>query len=260
MSLAPSISSEWLKFRTVRSTVYTLLSTVLLCIGIGIIFSFAQRQQWSNEGFAAHLAAQSTRVSLQGFTLGEIAIGVIGVLVMSSEYSSGLIRATLAATPSRQTVLVAKSIVLFSSTLVIGEVCAFVSFFSGQAILSGVAQSATLTSEGSLQAVLLSGLSLALLSLLALGLATMLRHTAGSITIYVVLLLVVFLIVAALPTSWNVHIFRYLPEVLTQSMRSPSGARAAFQGFSPLVSTLVLAAYAVAALVGGGLVLQRRDA
>ncbi len=156
--------------------------------------------------------------------------------------------------------LVAKATVLFTCTLVIGEVCAFVSFFAGQAILSGVAQSATISSQGSLQAVLLSGLSLSLLALLALGLGTMLRHTAGSITIYVMLLLVLFLIVAALPTSWNVHIFRYLPEVLTQSMRSPTGARAEFQGFSPVVSTLVLAAYAVAALIGGGIVLLRRDA
>jgi ABC-type transport system involved in multi-copper enzyme maturation permease subunit len=255
-----TIASEWIKFRTVRSTVIALCTTVLLCVGIGAIASFATRQQWARDGFANHLAAQATAVSLGGFFLGELAIGVIGVLVISSEYSSGLIRATLAATPTRLPVLASKALVLFAATLVIGEICSFASFFVGQAILSGVAASATLASPGALEAVVLAGLSLALLALLALGIGTMLRHTAGSITVYVSLLLVIFLIVLSLPASWNTRIFRYLPEVLTQSMRNPASGNVQFHAFSPGVSALVLAAYAMAALIGGGFVLWRRDA
>jgi hypothetical protein len=260
VNLLPTISSEWLKFRSVRSTLYTLAATVLLCVGIGAIVCFAERQQWPTEPFAEHYAFDQVRTSLFGFFFAEIAIGVIGVLIMSSEYSSGSIRMTLAATPRRLSVLLSKAVVLFASTLVVGEVSAFISFFIGQAVLHPVTPTDTLASPGALRAVLLAGLSLALLALLALGIATMLRHTAGAITVYVSFQLVILLIVSALPSSWSVHIFKFLPEVLTQSMRATHSNSVQFASFSPWISTLVLAAYAVASLIGGGWLLLRRDA
>lgn len=260
MSLAPATVSEWVKFRTVRSTLFTLAATVVLSIGIGALICFAQRQQWPKENAAVHLTFDPTATSLSGFFLAEIAIGVIGVLIMTSEYTSGSIRATLAATPVRLVVLIAKGIVLFTSTLVVAEICAFASFFVGQAVLKGT-ETATLSQPGVLRAVLLGGLSLPLLALLALGIGTMLRHTAGSITMYVSLTFVLFLIVLALPSSWNVHVFKFLPEILAGSMRSSRQNTGEFGAlFSPSVSTLVLAGYAVASLVGGGALLLRRDA
>jgi ABC-2 type transport system permease protein len=260
MTVLAAIRSEWIKFWSVRSTLYTLLTTIVLCVGIGALGSFAERTHWSTEHVQAHLAFDPTRTSLFGFFFAEIAIGVIGVLVMSSEYASGLIRASLAAFPRRVEVLVGKAVVLFCATLVVGEACSFTSFFVGQAILHPIAPSATLASPGSLRAVLLAGMSLALLALFALGIATMLRHTAGSITVFVSLLLVILLIVSALPSNWNVHIYPYLPEVLTQSMRSTSPSGLGFNSFSPTVSTLVLAAYAVGSMIIGGVLLVRRDA
>ena len=259
MNLVPTISSEWLKFRSVRSTLYALAITVFLCVGIGALGCFAEHQQWPTEGSVERIAFDPVRTSLFGFFFAEIAIGVIGVLIISSEYSSGSIRMTLAATPRRLSVLVSKAFVLFASTLVVGEACAFISFFVGQAVLSP-AKTATLGTPGATQAVFLGGMSLALLALLALGIATMMRHTAGAITVYVSLQLVLLLIVSALPTSWNVHILKFLPEVLTQSMRSAHTSGAQLRWFSPWTSTLVLAAYAVASLIGGGLLLLRRDA
>lgn len=259
MNLVPTISSEWLKFRTVRSTLYTLSAAVVLCVGIGALVCFAERQQWPKEALAYRAAFDPVRTSLFGFFFAEIAIGVVGVLIMTSEYTSGSIRTTLAATPRRLSVLVSKACVLFASTLVVGEACAFVSFLVGQAILKP-AETATLATNGALQAVLLGGLSLALLALVALGIGAMLRHTAGAITVYVTLQLVLLLIVSELPTSWNVHIFKFLPEVLTQSMRTANSSTVHFSSFTPWVSTLVLAAYAVASLIGGGWLLLRRDA
>ena len=259
MNLVPTISSEWLKFRSVRSTVYALAITVFLCVGIGALGCFAEHQQWPTERAFERIAFDPVRTSLFGFFFAEIAIGVIGVLIISSEYSSGSIRMTLAATPRRLSVLVSKAVVLFTSTLVVGEACAFISFFVGQAVLSP-AKTATLGTPGATQAVFLGGMSLALLALLALGIATMMRHTAGAITVFVSLQLVLLLIVSALPTSWNVHILKFLPEVLTQSMRSAHASGAQLMWFSPWTSTLVLAAYAVASLIGGGLLLLRRDA
>jgi ABC-2 type transport system permease protein len=264
VNLWPVITSEWIKFRSLRSTRFALLTTVVLSVGISALLCFAERQQWPMQDAPTHLSFDPTASSLSGFFLAEIAIGVIGVLIMSSEYSSGSIRSTLAATPGRAVVLCAKGMVLFCSTLVVAEVCSFASFLIGQAILSGVTPTATLSDPTVLRAVILSGLSLALLALLALGLATMLRHTAGSITVYVCLTLVLFLIVLALPMSWGVHVFKFLPEILTASMRSTTSSRAATAQygvlFSPVVSSLILASYAMASLVIGGILLTRRDA
>jgi len=264
MSLLPAISSEWIKFRSLRSTRYTLLATVLVSIGLGALICFAQRHAWPTETTPEHFGFDPTGTSLSGFFLAEIAIGVIGALIMSSEYASGSIRATLAATPLRPVVLLAKAVVLFCSTLVVAEACAFASFLVGQAILKGVTPTATLSSPGALKAVVLGGLSLALLALFALGIATMLRHTAGSITVYVALTFVLFLIVLALPSSWGTHVFKYLPEILTGSMRSTreASSTSAQYGalYSPIVSTLILASYAVAALIAGGVLFVRRDA
>ena len=264
MSLLPAISSEWIKFRSLRSTRFALLAIVVLSIGLGALLCFAERHAWPMETYPEHQAFDPTATSLSGFFFAEIAMGVIGVLVMSSEYSSGSIRSTLAATPVRPVVLVAKAVVLFCSTLVVAEVCSFGSFFVGQSILRGVTTTATLTTPGALQAVLLGGLSLALLALLAFGIATMLRHTAGSITVYVVLTFVLFLVVLALPSSWGTHIFKYLPEILTSSMRSTraSSSSGAQYGaiYSPLISTLILSSYALASLLVGGILFVRRDA
>jgi hypothetical protein len=260
VSTLAAISSEWIKFKSVRSTRYTLAVTVALCVGLGALICWAVRSQWSAGTLAEHYAFDPTRVSLSGYFFADIAIGVIGVLVISSEYSSGLIRATFGATPLRAEVLCAKGVVLFAVTLVIGEVCAFGSFLAGQSILHGVTTTDSLSSLGTVRAVLLAGLSLALLALFALGIATMLRHTAGSITIYVCLILVIFLIVAALPSSWSVHLYPYLPEVLSESMSSTRAADLGVSAFSPVVSTLVLSAYAVGSLLAGGVLLVRRDA
>ena len=255
-----SASSEWIKFRTIRSTIYTLVVTFVLCVGLGALISFGRSQHALRQG-GGGLLADPTRVSLQGFSIAEIAIGVIGVLIISSEYATGSIRATLAATPRRGTVLVAKTLVLFIATLRIGEACSFLSFFVGQAIIRGQGvNSATLSSPGAFRGVALAGLSLALLAVFAMGIATMLRHTAGSITAYVALLLVTFLLLAPLPVDWQHRVSKFLPEVLTSSMRAATSAGSDFSTFSALTSTLVLAAYALAAVIGGAYLLHRRDA
>jgi hypothetical protein len=260
MSTLAAISSEWIKFSSVRSTRYTLAVTVALSVGLGALVCWAVRSQWSKQSLAEHYAFDPTRVSLSGYFFADIAIGVIGVIVITSEYSSGLIRATFEATPKRAEVLCAKGVVLFVTTLMVGEVCAFASFLAGQAILHGVTTTDTLSSASTVRAVVLAGASLALLALCALGIATMLRHTAGSITIYVCLLLVIFFIVAALPNSWSLHIYPYLPEVLSESMSSTRTADLGVNAFSPVVSTLVLSGYAVGSLLVGGVLMVRRDA
>jgi ABC-2 type transport system permease protein len=257
--MAQATSSEWLKFTSLRSTLYTLLATFVLSVGLGALFSYARGSGASRHGLDD--VFDPTRVSLQGFSIAEIAIGVIGVLIITSEYSSGSIRSTLAATPRRLSVLSAKTAVLFASTLVFGELCAFTAFLIGQAILRGQhANSSTLSSPGALRAVLLAGLSLPLLAVFAMGIGTMLRHTAGAVTLYVGLTFVAVLLVLALPNDWQQHVSKFLPEILTGSMRAASTTGAAFTSFSAVTSTFVLAGYALASFLAGAVLLQRRDA
>ena len=260
MNLWPTVQAEWLKFRSVRSTPYTLAVTVVLCIGLGALGSWAERSHWPKASLQEHLAFDPVAISLLGFFFAPLAVGVVGVLVISSEYSSGSIRSTLAAQPRRTAVLLAKSIVLFAATLVVGEICSEASFLVGQSILRGVTPTASLSTPSVLRAVLLAGLSLALLALLAMGIATMLRHTAGAIAVYVSALLVLLIIVSALPSDWSARILKYLPEILVATMRSTTAAGTSAQLFSPWVSTLVLAAYTLGALILGGVLLARRDA
>ncbi len=260
MSLIPTIRSEWLKFRTVRSTLWTVCITVVLCVGLGALSAYSMRNNYGNESFTEHLAFSATGASLLGFLFAPLAIGVIGALIMTSEYSSGSIRLTFAAQPRRLSVLVSKAVVLFCCALAVGELSAFASFFVGQSIFSSAHLNDTLATPGALRAVVFAGLSLALIALFALGIATIIRHTAGAIALYVGILLVLLLIVSALPTDWNRHVLKFLPEVLIESMRTPHQAALRFQAFSPGVSALILAAYALGSLIIGGALLVRRDA
>ena len=160
----------------------------------------------------SHYGFDPISTSLIGVIVSQFAIGVLGVLVMSAEYGTGTIRATLSAAPRRPLVLVAKVIVFGVVALVVAEVVSFLAFFVGQALLTAPAPHATLSSPGAWRAVVGSGLYVAVLGLFSLGLATIIRHTAGAISAFVGILLVLPLIVQALPTSLSLDVRRFLPD------------------------------------------------
>ncbi len=250
------LASEWTKLRTVRSTMWTLLATAVAGIGIGAIATAATAARWSRMSPLRRLSFDPTRVSLTGLLLAQLAIGILGILVVSAEYSTGTIRATFSVAPRRSAVLVAKAIVFGAVALVSGEVVSFVAFFSGQAILSGKAPHATLSQPDVLRAVVGGGLYLAVLGLLALGIAAIVRHSAGAIGTFVGILLILPLIVAALPSSIGNQIGRYLPANIGVVLLS---TRHLGSSFSPWVGFGVLCGYAVAAIAIGGALIVRRD-
>jgi hypothetical protein len=231
-----------------------------------------------------------TRRSLIGIFLGQLIFGVLGVLVTSAEYGTGTIRATLSAIPRRPVVLAAKALVFGSVAVVVSEVLAFAAFGIGQAILSakhavgtsaaaiqrahqlGIAVpakfhpflssgSASLGQPGVVRAVVGAGLYLAVLGLLALGIATVIRHTAGAISAFVGVVLVLPLIVQALPASISDALARYLPANIGLVMFSTHGVpdRIA-SAFSPWTGFGILVLYAAVFLAVGGWMLVRRDA
>lgn len=252
-----SLRSEWTKLRTVRSTVWTLVALVAASIGVGIIASAETASHWSTMSLADKVGYDPTNLSLSGLALGQIAIGVLGVLVITAEYSTGTIRATLAAVPNRPLVLATKAAIFGGVALVVGEVVAFVAFLTGQSLLSGHAPHAALGQPGVLLAVVLAGVYVAGIGLVAMGLGTIIRHTAGAISALVGLVFIVPLILQAFPSSIRHSVSQYFPSDVGSAMAS---VHRQAHSLSPAVAFGVLCAYVVVALGIGAWLMVRRDA
>ena len=256
------LRSEWVKLRSVRSTTWTLLATVVATVGIGIIATATEAGRWAHTPPGSRLSFDPTNLSLTGLLFSQFAIGILGVLVISAEYGTGTIRSSLAAVPDRRLLLAAKAAVFALVALVVGEVVSFGTFFVGQMLIGGGAPHATIGQPGVLRAVVGGGLYLAVLGLFAMGLGSIIRHTAGALAAFVGVLLVIPLIVPALPTSLNHAIGKLEPFTIGNAMTSVnthvgSGATPAF---SPWAGLALLAGYAAVALGVGGWRMMRRDA
>jgi ABC-2 type transport system permease protein len=257
VSLKGLLRSEWTKLRTVRSTMWTLVATLLIGVGVSGMATGVTRAHWATESAANRAAFDPVEVSLMGVYLGGILLlGILGILVVSGEYATGTIRATLAAEPRRALVLAAKVLVFAAVTLVAAEVTAFAGFLLGQAFLTSPARHATLSSPGALRAVAGIGLFLCVSGLLGLGIAVMIRHTAGAISVYVFVVLVLPIIVSGLPNSLQHQIERLLPASIGSVMINNSVPDA----FGPWTGFLILCGYTAAILTLGTVLLVRRDA
>ena len=169
-----------------------------------------------------------------------------------------LFRSTFAAIPYRPAVLAAKGLVFSAITFVVGEAVSFVAFVIGQSILSGHTPTASLSDPSALRAVIGAGLYLVVLGLFALGLATIIHHTAASISAFVGSLFVLPIIAAVLPSSFSDDVSRFLPQQIGTVMTTAN-----YHGtdpFSAWAGLAILGGYAAAALVIGGVLLVRRDA
>jgi ABC-2 type transport system permease protein len=256
------MKSEWTKIRSVRSTTWTILVTVVLTIGIGVIATATEANRWAHSSPGDRLSFDPTNLSLTGLLLGQLAIGILGVLAISAEYGTGTIRSSLAAIPDRRMFLAAKAGVFAAVALVVGEIVSFGAFFIGQMLIGGGAPHATLGQSGVLGAVAGGGLYLAVLGLLALGIGTIVRHTAGAIAAFVGVLLILPLLTPALPQSFQNAIGKFEPATIGNAMTVTNShlQPGSLPTFSPWVGMAVLAGYAVIALAIGGYRMVRRDA
>jgi ABC-2 type transport system permease protein len=257
VSLRGLLRSEWTKLRTVRSTLWTLGMTVFVGLGASATATAVTSARWTTEPAANKAAFDPMKVSLMGVFLGgTLLLGVLGILVVSAEYGTGTIRATLAAEPRRPMVLAAKVLVFGTVALVVAEVVAFAGFLLGQALLTSPAPHATLSSPGALRAVVGTGLYLCAVGLLALGIAVVVRHTPGAISVYVGVLLVLPIIFEALPDPLQSQVERLVPLSIGSAMVNDPAPHA----FGPWVGLLILCGYTVAVLALGAVLLVRRDA
>jgi ABC-type transport system involved in multi-copper enzyme maturation permease subunit len=254
--------SEWTKIRSVRSTVWTLLLFVVITIGLTVLVTALTSASWDSarrpELHARVLADPVSIILGSGLGLGQLTICVLGVLVISTEYSTGVIRASLLAAPRRLPMLAAKLIVFALLIVVAGEIVAFASFFTGAAILhSHVAVS--LSDPNVTRAVVGAGLYLTVLGLFAVGIGALIRHTAGAISAVIGIVLVVPIITSLLPSNtWDDHINAYLPSnagtLVGHTIPAPGDLLTAWQGFG------VECIWAAVALIVAAVLLMRRDA
>jgi ABC-2 type transport system permease protein len=204
------LKSEWTKLRTQPSALWALLSAAILVIGFGILYSLL-REARPPHGAAATSSFDPVSVSLSGIQLAQIAVGVLGVLVITSEYATGLIRTTLAAVPRRLPVLWGKAGLLAAATVAVSLPAALTGFLAGQSILARQHLGVTLSQPGVARAVIGSALYLAVAGLIGLGLGTLLRSTAGGIAALFGLLFAVQIAAGFLPGSWAQDAGKYLP-------------------------------------------------
>jgi ABC-type transport system involved in multi-copper enzyme maturation permease subunit len=238
------LASEWTKFRSVRSTYWSLLVAVVTPVAVSAVVAFAFASARNQGPLPDPLLPEV--ISLE---YAVIAVSVMGVLAFSAEYSTGLIRVTFTAAPRRRAVLAAK-------TLVVGEVVAFATFGLVQAVLAGHHDNVSLGHPGVLGAVLSAGLLLCVCALLGLALGAIIRHTAGGIAATIAVILIPGILIL-LPSPWNGRIGRF---TLLEAARQVSALHPAADLFSPGWSLLVLLAWPAVGLAAAAVVITRRDA
>ena len=249
--------AEWTKLRSVRSTVWTLLAALGLAIGFGALVGVSQMSSWDTLEASEQLRFDPTFFSLSGLWLAQLAIGVLGVLVVTSEYATGQIRATFGATPQRLTVLAAKAAAFTGVVLGIGLVASFGAFWIGQGIFATKGLGVPITDPGVLRAVVGGALYLAAVGLLGIGLGVVLRRTAGAVAGLVGVLVLTPIIGGFLPTSFQESVVKFFP---AQAGMAVFGVVPDPRALAPWTGFGVLLAYVAAVLALGGLLLVRRDA
>lgn len=250
------IRSEWTKFRSLRSTNITLVVAVVLTIGLAALICGVTAAHWAHAdpGERAHFNA--TDRSLGGVNISQLVVGVLGVLLITGEYATGMIRASLTVVPKRLPVLWAKLIVFI---LVIGPLMiasAFAAFFVGQAFLSRRHIDVAISSHHALRMVIGAGGYLLLVGIIGMALGAVLRNTAAGISALVALFFVIPPLMNLLPNSWADHIGPYLPSNAGDAFwGSPEGAHlSALKGF------VVLCVWAAAAVAAAAIRLETHDA
>ena len=251
------LGSEWIKFWSVRSTGWSLLAMVVTTVGFGALICFGTAQEVDQIPPEERRFFDPTALSLAGLTFGQLAAAVLGVLIISSEYSTGGIRSSLVAVPRRLRLLAAKAVVLLSVVLALGLLSSFAVFLIGQALLAGVDLETTLGAPDVLRAVVGGGLYLSASALFGLAFGTLLRQTAGGIVAAIAALLIVPPLTQLLPGDWGAAITKWFTSNAGQQILA---VRAQPDAAGPGAGYLVFCLWAVAILVIGAILLKRRDA
>jgi len=258
--LGGTLRSEWTKIRSVRSTYWTLFALLAVSVGIGAAISGGTAASWSHTTAADRATFDATQASIAGlFYLGQLVIVVLGAMVFTAEYSTGMIRTSLTVMPRRVTMYAAKAAVFAVVAVVVTLVAAFIAFFLGQSLLASTHESATLSQPNVLRAIIGSALYVTLCGLFAFAAGAILRHTAATITTIIGLLFVIPILVHLLPHSWYIDVDRWLPDAAGRAISATIPGQDPHL-FSPWGQFAVFAVYTAVLLVVGAVLFRKRDA
>jgi ABC-2 type transport system permease protein len=246
--------SEWTKVRTVRSTLITLVIAFVVTVGLGALISAITSGQWDKQTASERASFDPTSTSFSGIYLGQLAVIVFAVLVIANEYSSGMIRATLAAVPKRGTLLVSKVAVVLALVLPVALATSFVTFFLGQALLGS--HGTSLGKDNVLRAVLGMAVYMTFIALLSLGVGFMLRKPVLSLGLLMPFFFLISPILSAVPKVKTVA--HYFPDQAGAQMVRVTGTSSVPYG--PLAGFFICLAWVAVCLLGGYLLLRHRDA
>ncbi|WJV46150.1 ABC transporter permease subunit [Streptomyces flavofungini] len=256
MAATQVLRSEWTKIRSVASTVWTLGLAAVVTIALGMLISILSKNDYDNLSREDKITFDPTYTSFAGTSLGQLAMIVFGVLVVSNEYNTGMIRTSLAAVPQRGTFLFSKVTVAALLALVVGLATSFVSFFLGQAMLGEY--KAHLGDPGVLRAVFGGGIYMMLIAMFSMGVAAMLRSPMLSLGI---LMPFFFLISSILGNvSATKKIGRYLPDQAGSKIMQVKTPFDDDTPYGPWGGLGIMVAWTALALIGGYVLLKKRDA
>ncbi|MES9524609.1 ABC transporter permease subunit [Streptomyces capoamus] len=256
MAAVQVIRSEWTKIRSVASTVWTLSLAVVVTVALGMLLSALSNSQYENMPARERLSFDPTMVSFAGMTLGQLAMIVFGVLVVSNEYSTGMIRVSLAAVPRRGTFLSCKVAVAAALALAVGMVTSFAAFFLGQAMLGP--HRAAIGDPGVLRAVFGGGLYMTLIAMFSMGVAAMLRSPMLSLGILMPFFFLISNILGNVDATKKVG--RFLPDQAGSRILRVVPRMGDDTPYGPWAGLGIMALWVLAALAGGYVLLRRRDA
>ncbi len=250
-ALGNALRCEWTKLWTVRSTYWTLFAAFAITVGLAAVVCGATANQGGDVG------GEPAALSLSGIFMAQIALGALGVLVISSEYASGMIRTTFAAVPNRPVVLAAKAVVFAVVVMVGSFVACLLAFVLGQQLLRSTGQQASLGDPGMFRIILGATAYLTLIGLVGLGLAAVIRHTAGALGVLFGAMVVLQIAVQFLPGDLQENILPYLPATMAVSVVTVNPPT---MSLSAGGSIAMLGVYAAVVLLAGAWSMVARDA
>ncbi|CAM5692523.1 ABC transporter permease OS=Streptomyces chartreusis OX=1969 GN=HUT05_15960 PE=4 SV=1 [Streptomyces chartreusis] len=252
------LHAEWIKIRTMRSTLYVVLGTLAFCIGLAALNSSSAGNEFADMSPADQASFDPLATSLRGYLLAQIALGLLGGLVITSEYGTRTIVPTLMGVPHRSRVLASKAVVLVGVALPVGIAVSLAGFLVGQASLSGAGAPHLALSDGvALRGIFGGGLYLALAGLFGLALGTVIRSTTATVTTLFGVMLIVQAFAPALPGGLGDWVSKYWPPIaggqIITSYQDPAL-------LSPWAGVGVMAGSVAVLMAAAFIVFRKRDA
>jgi len=254
--LGDLVAAEWIKLRSLRSTYFMLMAAAVTALAIGMLVCNVDASQAAGPATAHRTPVDPLADSFVGFAIAQLIFAALGVLTMTGEYSSGLIRTTFAAVPARRAVLAAKAAVVCSVSLTVGLGTALAAFLAGQAILSTRYLGISLSHPGAARAIIAAGLFLPAVTMTGLALGVLIRNAAGALAVIVAVLFVLPEFLNG-TSKWVIDIADALP---ANAIRRLVALHPLPHAPSMTESLIVMIAYPVVTLAAAAIVIRRRDA